>query len=352
MEQDLRVIEDGSRVDVLFLYSTSAKNYWGGAAQVEAGALQMEDFLNEAFTNSLPTAVPPLRARFVGIEELTGSVPTTLEGMAANTRIRERRRVLKADLVILLRASSGGYAGQAWVYCGSPEFSKTHAFGYVRADYLFRIKTTAHEIGHLFGANHDPGNTGVNSCWHSDSRGHFFNATNPQGVTRCYGTIMSYICADRRIPYFSNPSILFLGRPTGIAGARNNARAILGSRVNVANYFVSDDTSTPQGPVVTFLRPENNANLPTNSTIEIVATITDENGVSTAELYWQKTDRFLPCPGTNNDDWRCTLEGGQYKWQLDVGAAGPRAYLIRAVDSQGNRTVTPTRNVNITATGR
>jgi hypothetical protein len=108
------------------------------------------------------------------------------------------------------------------------------------------------------------------------------------------------------------------------------------------------DNATPgPGPIVSILRPEDNATLPANSDIEIAATITDVAGVVTAELYWKKTNHFLPCPGTNDADWRCTRQGNEYKWTISVGAAGPRPYYIRTTNAQGNQTITPSRTVNL-----
>lgn len=108
------------------------------------------------------------------------------------------------------------------------------------------------------------------------------------------------------------------------------------------------DNATPgQGPTVEFVRPQDNAEAPANSSIEIVARISDPDRVASAELYWQRTNRFLPCPGTNNSDWRCEVSGEEYRWVIDVGAAGPRQYHVRATDSLGDQAITPTRIINI-----
>lgn len=340
-----RSAEDGSRVDILVLYTTSTRVYWGGTSHVVTNAMQMEAFLNQAFANSLPTATPPLRARFVRIEEIPDSVGSSLPAMARSSIVRTRRDAANADLVVMIHHANLSYAGIAWIFCGNARWHRDHAFGIVRKDHLVKWKTVAHEIGHSFGAGHDPQNAG-GSCWHNDSRGHNFRAVD-QGVRRLYGTIMSYPGASNRIPHFSNPDVPFLGIPTGISGARNNARAIMGSRSAIANYRVSTTTEV-DGPSVTFLRPEENAQLPARSTIEVAAKITDPNGVSTVELFWERTGNFLACPGTNNEDWRCSRSGDEYIWAIEVGVPGSRTFYIRAVDAQGNRTITSTRTIRLT----
>jgi hypothetical protein len=101
------------------------------------------------------------------------------------------------------------------------------------------------------------------------------------------------------------------------------------------------------GPAVKFLRPPTDAaDLPANTRIEIVAEVTDPAGVSTVELIWDFTQKSLRCPGGNNVDWSCSKSGDNYTWKLDVGT-GDRTYRIRATNSRGGVTVTPTRLIRL-----
>lgn len=83
------------------------------------------------------------------------------------------------------------------------------------------LSTWAHEGGHVLGMNHQPGEAQNQIPFVPGAFGHF----EPGGLG--FGTVMSYI--GTTIPHFSNPDVLYLGAPTGIAGQRDNANA---ARVN------------------------------------------------------------------------------------------------------------------------
>jgi Trypsin-like peptidase domain/Bacterial Ig domain len=102
-----------------------------------------------------------------------------------------------------------------------------------------------------------------------------------------------------------------------------------------------------QPPVISILRPQDNASIPANSQLEIVANVEDDNGIATVDLYWGRTNRFLPCPGPNGTDWRCSKEGNEYKWILDIGSAGSRLFYIRATDIHGTSTIASCRIVQV-----
>lgn len=311
-----RLTENGSLVDVLIVYTTSSKDYYNGnVANLERAVREMEEFTNLSLRKSLPDVQPPLQVRFVAIEEVPNSIGDTLEDYAfgdSGAPIRQKRETYKADLVVVIRRYMD-WAGQAFAMCDleSPSFYARRAYAHVRVDYLEQIKTLPHEIGHLFGDQHDPYN--IDSCsLYSDSRGHFFEAADEQGVVRQYATILSYINAFNRIPGYSNPDITYLGVATGIRGQRNNARAMRDSRGQLANYRQSNSPNPSpigQPPVVSILSPANGAQLPGNSRITISVRITDDEGVASAELYWQPTNNYLRCPGGNGVDWLCSKEG-------------------------------------------
>lgn len=339
--------EDGGRIDVLFLYTAAARQYWGGAAKVVVGARQMEEFLNDALENSLPAPEAPLRVRFVAILEVPDGVGRTKLQMRRSATVRRLRDSTQADLVVVL-ATNTDSPGSAYIYCGNPRSHRERALAYVRASYLTRINTIPHEIGHLLGANHNPG-ANNSECSLPDSRGHFFNAPNNRGGETPYGTIMSYRSSSNRVRHFSNPAVRFRGVATG-TDLRDNARAIRASRIHIANYRFGGNSPAPnnQGPTVSFQQPRVDAELPGRSPVTVSATVSDPDGIATVELTWEGPNRSfsLPCPATH-PDWSCTKQQDTYTWVIDAGT-GSRNYVVTATDAKGNRTVTPTRTIRLT----
>jgi hypothetical protein len=119
-----------------------------------------------------------------------------------------------------------------------------------------------------------------------------------------------------------------------------------GAIARTATRTIRVTSEQPQGPLVQFLQPQDGAELPARSEILISSRIADGDGVASAELFWDRTQNYLGCPG-NGSNWSCTRSGDQYIWRVKVGAAGRRLYHVRATDQVGEQTVTPVRAVQI-----
>lgn len=94
--------------------------------------------------------------------------------------------------------------------------------------------TFTHEIGHIFGAAHDPENANAFGFTYG-----FGYRSEPRGLR----TVMSYACLDGngidkcpRIGFFSSPDILIEGEPIGNQAYFNNRRVIQ-NRANVVSNF-------------------------------------------------------------------------------------------------------------------
>jgi hypothetical protein len=67
----------------------------------------------------------------------------------------------------------------------------------------------------------------------------------------------------------------------------------------------------PVAPFVIITSPEDEANLPANSNITIIAEAQEGVDISSVELIWDFTGRVLSCPGSGTD-WSCTKSGRTY----------------------------------------
>jgi hypothetical protein len=125
----------------------------------------------------------------------------------------------------------------------------------------------------------------------------------------------------------------------------------------VGNEATSEDRSiwlSPDGlpppndagpPTVFIATPANEAVLPANEEMQVVATIADDSGISRAELVWPFNDGVFPCP-FQTQGIACEVSGDTYVWTLQVGE-GDRDFSIRAVDLVGNVTETDVRTIEL-----
>jgi hypothetical protein len=95
-------------------------------------------------------------------------------------------------------------------------------------------------------------------------------------------------------------------------------------------------------PSVTLLSPEEGAVRPPNTQVVIEADVVDDGGLGDVSLHWDFNGKDYPCP-TQQTNVSCAVDGARRRWTVLVGAAAPRAFSIRALDTAGNATTTPPR---------
>lgn len=147
-----------------------------------------------------------------------------VDGVGAFARLGELRNEKKADIVGLILHSPAGCGLSTRVGAEADEafFVAHHACAAVSY-------TIPHEIGHILGARHDR-SVDATSTPFPYGHGHV-NGTK-------WRTMMSYqeSCAGcARIPYWSNPRVLYRGEPTGTP-ANDNARVILEQAERVSRF--------------------------------------------------------------------------------------------------------------------
>lgn len=222
--------DDASRVDVMVLYTASARAGAGGTANIQALAQAAVDAANTAYANSQITQrLRLVHTQEVVYDEASGNYYDHLSWVTADPTVAGLRNAYRADLVDLL-VQDGTFCGLGWLMAGvSPSFASS-AFTVTTRHCAVGNLSFAHELGHNMGAHHDPANGG--GAAYPYSFGHFVNGS--------FRTVMSYNtqCPSgcTRVAHFSNPEISYLGHPTGIADARDNHRTLNNTASVVANF--------------------------------------------------------------------------------------------------------------------
>jgi len=137
--------------------------------------------------------------------------------------LRQLRNEKRADLVGLIVDDASGCGLSTRVSSDSEE-----AYFIVHHSCAAITISIAHEVGHLLGARHDRRIDPTNTPF---AYGHGY-------VTSKWRDIMSYKEACDgcpRIPFWSNPRVLYKGEPTGTV-TEDNARVILEQAERVSNF--------------------------------------------------------------------------------------------------------------------
>ncbi len=220
-----------SRVDVLGIYSPSARIFFGGHRQMVANIQHAVDVANSAFINSAADVrLTLVRAREF---QLSDSQFEDLPFLRSHAPINNLRDEVGADLVSAFIKGPAPFCGRGYLMTSVGQGFAPSAYS-VTDIVVCSTLVFAHEVGHNLGLAHDPANAGApqnqSFPW---AYGHF--------VDQRFRTIMSYnsectgnVCP--RVPFFSHPGRQVDGLPTGIAGQRDNHR-VLNSTGPVAARF-------------------------------------------------------------------------------------------------------------------
>lgn len=207
--------------DILVVYSTGSKETWG--ATPDEVANKYASWCAAANTYYANSLITNLKVNVVGAIEAIGynSTATTnmvddLDAIAYASRpsgitlktspifaaVNAKRKEVKADFVQFIVDGTKNCAGIAYVG-GSHSAIHKDVSPY----------TMAHELGHNMGCVHDrqtdsaPDNTTTTGLY---NYGFMYNGTISYGsatYSTTTGTIMSY--AGTRLPYFSNPNVIY-----------------------------------------------------------------------------------------------------------------------------------------------
>lgn len=243
------ILDDGSTIDVMVVYTPQAQAAAGGTASMQSQIALGIAETNGAYTNS--GAIQRLRlvhSAAVAYSD-SGNINTDLARLAGTAdsymdEVHALRNAWGADLVSLWVENGGGFCGVGYMMSTvSPSFASS-GFNVVDRSCATGYYSFGHELGHNMGLRHDvyidPGTTP------------FAYAHGYVDVVHQFRTVMAYnnACTASgvnctRIQHFSNPTVNYSGFTTGIAATANSALALDNTRVTVASFRASVAPGSP-----------------------------------------------------------------------------------------------------------
>jgi hypothetical protein len=229
--------DDGSRTDLMVLYTAAARAQQGGTAAMQARITLGVAETNQAYANSgIGTRLRLVHMRETSYVELGAN--TDLNNLSNGSGVLNvvpgLRNQYGADLVKLVTTNAG--CGIAWLAgpAGSMAGQASYGFSVTENSCISPNYTFGHELGHNQGSNHAPGDP-VGTGAYDYSFG--FRRCSPNSPL--FRSVMAYACPSGTNPArslnFSNPNVNVGGSPTGTA-SQYNAASIHNTRTLVANW--------------------------------------------------------------------------------------------------------------------
>ncbi len=221
-----KAIAANTTVRVLVNYTSAANN----ATPSMSGLINLAiSESNQGYTNSSVAVTLQLAGSGLVTYTETGNFSTELSRYSGTSdgymdTIHTQRNSVTADVAVLI------INGSAYCGLGYLNSSAASAFTVVARTCATGYYSFAHEIGHNFGANHDPANASGSPY----AYGHGYQY--PAGSWR---TIMAYACSGAsctRINYWSNPNKTYNGVAMGTAAKHDNARVLNQRAATVAAF--------------------------------------------------------------------------------------------------------------------
>ena len=237
---DPQLSDDGSRIDVMIVYTPAARNAAGGTAAIESLIDLSITETNQSYANS---GVTP-RLRLVRKQEVSytesGDFQTDLTRLRNTSdgyvdNVHALRDQYGADMVAMVVEGSQ-YCGIAYVIGGPSTAHAPNAFQVTARTCATGYYSMGHEFGHIQGARHDWYVDPTSGSPYTYNHGYY-------PPSRAWRTIMAY--ADgcfgcTRIQWWSNPNITRNGEAMGIAEgqsqAADNRKTLNNTAFYVANF--------------------------------------------------------------------------------------------------------------------
>ncbi len=218
----LSTTDSGAQIDVMVVYTSTAKNAVGGTSAMEAliGVAVTEtntgyanSFVDQRLNLAHTAEVSYSEANFNWSEALN---LLQYDGDGVMDDVHTWREMYSADIVILL-VSDVQACGIAWLMETPSVTFENYAFGIVSTLCATGYYSFGHELGHMMGAHHDRD--------HASMSGAYPYSYGYQAPDEAFRTVMAYNCSGGcpRVNYYSNPLVNYGGQPTGIDAQYPNA---------------------------------------------------------------------------------------------------------------------------------
>jgi hypothetical protein len=235
--------DDGSSIDVMVLYTPSAKAAAGGQAGMDSLIATAMSETNQGYANSgVIQRFRLVHSQEVAYVENTGSsgFNIALDNLrnpsdGVMDEIHALRNQYGADIVSLF-IKNGWYCGLGYLMTSTSSDFAANAFNVVDYTCATGYYSFAHECGHNQGAHHDRASAG-GSILYDYAYGYQQTSASP-----AFRTIMAYNCSPSctRVNYWSNPEVNYNGYPTGVLytadDAADNRRTLNNTRTIAANW--------------------------------------------------------------------------------------------------------------------
>jgi hypothetical protein len=322
-----QVIDDATAsLDVMVVYTPAAR-VWadsneGSISNVIAQAMEKAQLV--ADNSGTPFTIHMIHSAEVAYTE-SGDSATDLDRLRGLRdgyldSVHTLRNTYGADLVVLFTKIDD--TGGIGYLLDSPFGEPAYAFSITRVQQASWTYTTIHEIGHNMGLGHHkdqsvqpgPGLYSYSAGWRwvsTDSRRYC------SVMTYEHGSYFADGMTNTRVPYFSNPSVTYIGAATGHATNGDNARTVREMKNVVAAYRQAQAT-----PSCTYTISPTSALFSSSSNTGMVNVTTSSGGCS-----WNATSNAL---------WITITAGG-------TGTGnGTVSYSLSANATGSNRTGTMT----------
>ncbi len=223
-----------NRVRCLVLFTQNALEAEGSINNIRSRAREGIFQTNTILRNS-DVRYEELVIEIAGIEQINFTetdIDSDISAILQDPEAIDLRKTNEADIVVLL--TNGEYTkanGVAWF---GPK--KDSAYAIVETLTSTSTYTFAHEVGHLFGANHEQQTIDDKGFNH----GYWFRKGGFLGYgSKIYYTVMHMpldLSNATRIMHFSNPDVKFKKKKTGLKDHNDNARQLRNTACIVAQF--------------------------------------------------------------------------------------------------------------------